>query len=230
MEAIILAGGLGTRLKDVISDVPKPMAPVMGKPFLQYLLDHLHKQEVSRVILSVGFKHQVIEDYFKTKYKDISILYSVENEPLGTGGGIKKALKKTIEQHVFILNGDTYFNVNLKQLCDKHLRLNSDITLSLKPMKDFDRYGSVVALENRIIGFEEKKYLAKGNINGGVYMFNTTLFDRFELPDRFSFENDFLAKYLDKLNINAFLSNAYFIDIGVPEDYRRAQKELVAQK
>lgn len=226
MEAIILAGGLGTRLRSVVPDLPKPMAPIGNRPFLSYIFDYLHKQGVSRVILSTGYKHEVIEAYFGNQYKDISIYYSIENQPLGTGGAIKQALDLTCENEVFILNGDTFFHVNLKQLANHHRKLNSDLTLTLKPMENFDRYGVVITSGNRVVQFEEKKYVEKGNINGGVYLAHRSLFNNVNLPDKFSFETDFMEKYLQRFSFNAFLSEGYFIDIGIPEDYEKAQMEM----
>ena len=144
MEAIILAGGLGTRLSHIVKDVPKPMAPVAGRPFLEYILDYLIENDIKRVILATGYKHEIIEQHFGNLYKNIEIIYSVENEPLFTGGAIKKALSKCKENNVFIINGDTYFNVDLKEMKKFHIESNSEITIATKLMYDFERYGTVV--------------------------------------------------------------------------------------
>ena len=129
LEAIVLAGGLGTRLKSVVSNVPKPMAPIGDKPFLEYILKYLKKNGITRAILSVGYKSEIIEEYFGNNFEGIDLVYSVEKEPLGTGGAIKKAMSKVKSNQVYIINGDTFFDINLKSLI---LEDNSKIILSLK--------------------------------------------------------------------------------------------------
>jgi D-glycero-alpha-D-manno-heptose 1-phosphate guanylyltransferase len=227
MEAIVLAGGFGTRLRQVITDVPKPMAPIGERPFLSYIFDYLKEEGITRIILSTGYKHEVIFNYFKHSYNNIHIDYSIENEPLGTGGAIKKALELCEQKHIYILNGDTYFNISFKKVQDFHHSNDSKLTLALKPMRKFDRYGTVEMKETRVIKFNEKKYMMHGNINGGVYLINSDLLHNIELPEKFSFEVDFLEKQLDKLEIHGLIFDNYFIDIGIPEDYQRAQSELM---
>lgn len=229
MEAIILAGGMGTRLKSIISDVPKPMAPIGDNPFLWYVLEYLYKQNINKVILSVGYKHEYIKGYFGGKFHDMKILYSIENKPLGTGGAIKRAFEKVESKEVFILNGDTLFNVALNRLSIQHHKHLSDLTIALKPMQEFERYGAVVTSNEKITKFEEKGYKKSGLISGGIYLSNANLFDNVQLPLKFSFEKNFIEKYIHQLNINAFISDTYFIDIGIPDDYERAQKELREQ-
>ena len=151
---IILAGGFGTRLSTVVKDVPKPMAPINGKPFLHYIFEELQQQQIQKVVVSVGYLKEIIQAYFKTEYLGISIEYAIEEEPLGTGGGIKKAFEK-IENDAYILNGDTFFDIPLSALKNT----SSDISIALKPMFQFDRYGTVaVDAEHRVISFNEKKY------------------------------------------------------------------------
>lgn len=226
MDAIILAGGFGTRLRSVVSDVPKPMAPVANQPFLSYLLEYLKQYDINKVILCTGYKHQVIEEYFSTSYKQINIRYSVEEEPLGTGGAIKKALSMIDSDHAIVLNGDTLFNINLSEFIDLHYKENADITIALKFLTDFDRYGSVVLEENKIIGFEEKSYKSSGYINGGVYIINKQLLELYTLSSTFSFEKEILESKVDNLNIVGYKSSSYFIDIGIPGDYEKAQTEV----
>lgn len=221
MEAIILAGGLGTRLRSVISDVPKPMAPVNNKPFLEYILDYLNKQGIKKVILSVGYKWDIIENYFGNKYKNMEIVYNVEKERLGTGGAIKDSLKHVKSDGVYVLNGDTYFNIDLKEL-----KLDNDIkiTLALREMKDFDRYGVVeITKDGYIQKFKEKAYYKKGLINGGIYLINKHIFDEFDLPKSFSFE-EFLEENFRTLKAKGKVFSGYFIDIGIPEDYEKAKR------
>lgn len=222
MEAIVLAGGFGTRLKEVVSDVPKPMAPVNGKPFLEYLLKDLNKKGIKHVILAVGYKKEIIKEYFKNKYEDIEITYSEELVPLGTGGAIKKALKLVKEEDVFIVNGDTFFDVDLKKMKEFHTENKSILTVAVKEMENFDRYGSLVIKENRIIEFEEKKKKDKGKINGGIYLIKKDLLSRME-KENFSFEKEVLED--KKIEKHSYESEGYFIDIGIPEDYYLFKKK-----
>ncbi|MEO0042666.1 MAG: hypothetical protein RL329_2114, partial [Bacteroidota bacterium] len=140
-EAIILAGGMGTRLREAVADVPKPMAPIGNRPFLAYLLDDLKIQKIKKVVLSVGYQYEVIQNYFGNHYKGIQISYSIENQPLGTGGGIRLALNECRQENIFILNGDTFFKVNLSKLATFHHRTQADLSIALKKMSHFDRYG-----------------------------------------------------------------------------------------
>ena len=215
-EAIILCGGLGTRLRSVISDVPKPMAPIKNKPFLAFVLEYLKKQNISRVVLAVSYKYEIIQEYFGNSYLGIQILYSIEKEPLGTGGAILEALNLINSDSCYVLNGDTFFDVNLDRL-----KLdNSDICVALKPMKNFDRYGSVDIDNNSYISaFNEKKFTSNGLINGGVYLIKKNIFNSFNLHNKFSFEEFFQENFLI-FNAKATVFDDYFIDIGIPQDYK----------
>jgi D-glycero-alpha-D-manno-heptose 1-phosphate guanylyltransferase len=225
--AIVLAGGLGTRLRSVINDLPKPMAPVNEKPFLEYILDWLNDQNFSHCILSVGFRNEFIQDYFKKKYKNLSLEYSIENEPLGTGGGIQKACLLSKENETLIVNGDTYFNIDCKNFYKKHQWANADISIALKPMKHIERYGTVeINAVNRILHFKEKQKLKEGLINGGIYFLKIKKLLDLKLPEKFSFEKSFLETNAISNQIFGFPFEKYFIDIGIPEDYARAQYEL----
>lgn len=223
---IILAGGLGTRLRSVVSDLPKCMAPVNGKPFLSYVIDYFQQQGVNNFIFSVGYKYKVIEEYLK-QLIIINYQLSIEEEPLGTGGAIKKACALTTDKNIFVTNGDTLFKANVSSLQNFYTQKNADCTLALKPMKNFSRYG-VIELndDNSIKSFHEKKNYEQGLINGGLYMLNTESFLRESLPEKFSFETDYLEKFHNTRNMFGLIQNEYFIDIGIPEDYERAQKEL----
>lgn len=225
MEAIVLAGGFGTRLSHVVSDVPKPMAPINYKPFLQYLLDYGISNGINRFILAVGYKSHIIKSYFNDNYKGAEILYSDEDKPLFTGGAIKKAMSLCNDPYFIILNGDTYFDVDLKDMFNYHINNNNHITIATKAMKNFDRYGTVLCDNNRIIEFKEKTPTEQGDINGGVYICNKSVLSDFD-EEKFSFEQQILEKKLKELRISAFPSEGYFIDIGVPEDYYKAQKDF----
>ena len=226
-EAIILAGGLGTRLKDTIPDLPKCMAPVAGHPFLFYVIRYLESQGIDRFIFSLGYKHEVVQQYLRHHFPSLQYTCVIESEPLQTGGAIKLALAEASERNVLVANGDTLFKVKVIELEAFHLKTASVCTLALKPMERFDRYGTVTtAPDGRITTFEEKKYLDTGNINGGVYLLDKEVFLAEPWPDVFSFESDYLEQYCSEHKIYGILQDRYFVDIGVPEDYNRAQEEL----
>lgn len=232
IPAIILAGGLGTRLRDVVKNLPKPMAPVNGKPFLHYLFAYLQRQGISKVILSVGYRADVIRSYFGDSYNGISILYMEEAEPLGTGGGIYQAISLT-DGPAYVLNGDTFFEIDLQLLFQFYESSGADIALSLKRLQNFDRYGTLqLNTAGRIVSFAEKKNVSNGLINGGVYVMSKNSFEKIEaickkpLPQKFSFEKDILEKYVGFLNLTGRVFENYFIDIGIPEDYKKVQTDF----
>ncbi|EQB5881343.1 D-glycero-D-manno-heptose 1-phosphate guanosyltransferase [Campylobacter coli] len=214
MQAIVLAGGLGTRLRSVVQDLPKPMAPINGKPFLAFVLEYLKKQGITEVILSVSFKYELIQEYFEDEFDGIKIRYNIEKELLGTGGAIKDALK-LVKNEAYVVNGDTFFDIDLKKLV-----LNSSkICIALKQMQNFDRYGTVNVDEQGIVtSFEEKVFKKQGLINGGIYLLKKDIFDEFSLEKKFSFE-EFLQENYKLLKIQTQIFDDYFIDIGIPEDY-----------
>ena len=221
MEAIILAGGLGTRLRSVVSEVPKCMAPVDGKPFLQYTLEWLSRFDVDHVVLSVGYLREVIFEFIESRNWPFDISYAIEKEPLGTGGGIRLALSKCRGNKAYVLNGDTFFNVNLNDL-----PFVAPVTLALKPMRNFDRYGAVDWDGDLITGFHEKQPCAEGLINGGVYAIDRSQLDIALYPKKFSLETDLLEPLSSLFLVAGRVLDGYFIDIGIPEDYERAQREL----
>lgn len=226
-EAIILAGGLGTRLRSAVPDLPKCMAPVNGKPFIAYVIDYLRLQGIEKFILSLGYKSEAIISFINQEYSGLSIQYSIEEEPLGTGGAIVFAAKIAIEENILITNGDTIFKVDVLELSKQHLNTNAECTLSLKPMQQFDRYG-VVELNaiQQVISFKEKKYYDEGLINGGLYALHLPQFFQKKFEEKFSFEKDYLEKYFSEQKMYGCIQNGYFIDIGIPEDYQKAQNEL----
>ena len=226
METIVLAGGFGNRLKSRIQNIPKPMAHINNKPFLDYLFDYLIKNKVKKVILSVYYQYQIIKSHYDSSYRNIDILYSIDTEELGTGGAIKDALAMTDGDHVFIINGDTYFDVNLSCLFKEHIVKNNDITLSLKPMKNFDRYGIVKTNSNgQVISFKEKQYRNYGKIDGGIYLVKRNIFKTIENHNQFSF-NNFIKRMLNKYRVGSLMCDEIFIDIGTPEDFDRAHSIL----
>jgi D-glycero-alpha-D-manno-heptose 1-phosphate guanylyltransferase len=230
-EAIILAGGLGTRLRSVVAELPKCMASVAGKPFIYYVIKQLQKQGIEKFIFSLGYKHEIIEAYIQQHFSTINVQFVIEQEPLGTGGAIQLACAKVTEENVLVLNGDTMFSIDVQKLAAAHISFDADCTLSLKPMLQFDRYGVVeLNKDNSISSFKEKQFYEQGLINGGVYALQTQHFLKEQLPEKFSFEKDYLEKYFDKRRMYGNIQDAYFIDIGIPEDYQRAQIEMVNGK
>jgi D-glycero-alpha-D-manno-heptose 1-phosphate guanylyltransferase len=226
-ECIVLAGGFGTRLQQVVKDVPKCMAEVAGKPFLYHLFGYLSGQPVSHVILSLGYKAETVIKWLNTMSLPFEVSYIVEDEPLGTGGAVKLAMSKVRERTAFVVNGDTCFNVDMSRMKALHETKDADITLALKPMRNFDRYGSVkLDGENRIIDFIEKKQCNSGLINGGVYLVKRELpgFDR--LSGKFSFEKDILEDKSLNLNLLGYVDDGYFIDIGIPADFEKANRDF----
>lgn len=225
--AIILAGGLGTRLRDTVPELPKCMAPVAGRPFLSFVIDSLLMQGIEKFIFSFGYKSDIIEFFLEEHYPYLHYVTVVEKEPLGTGGAIKLACKSITEENVVVVNGDTLFMINAKELYRFHLDHNSECTLALKPMKNFDRYGAVeLSDDDSIISFNAKQFYSQGMINGGVYLLNVPLFLQYSFPDKFSFEKDYLEQNAGKGNLYGCVQDTYFIDIGIPEDYNKAQTEL----
>lgn len=215
MQAMILAGGFGTRLQPVISGMPKVMAPVRGKPFLAYLLDYLAEQGITRVTLCVHYLWEQIKDYFQDVYQGISIAYSVETEPLGTGGAIVHALRLfNIIDRIFVLNGDTLVKLNYR------LMYQHQFMMAVAHVSEASRYGKVILDQGIVTHFQEKGVSGAGWVNAGVYLLTASLFEGFDLPEKFSFENDFILPNLSLLKPAALMTNHHFIDIGMPADYR----------
>jgi D-glycero-alpha-D-manno-heptose 1-phosphate guanylyltransferase len=227
-EAIILAGGFGTRLKSVVNEVPKSMALINEKPFLEYQLNYLHKFGINRIVFSVGYKNEFIRSYFKNQFNSISITYALENEPLGTGGGILNAFKEIDGEDAFVLNGDTMFDVNLTEFYSFHKNLNSKISLSLRFLDDVSRFGTVETdNENRITGFYEKNFVKEsGYINGGIYLINKDIYQKLNLGEKFSIERDCFEKIYKTEKLFGFKCDEYFLDIGIPDDFIKAQHEF----
>ena len=225
--AIVLAGGLGTRLRDAVPDRPKPIAEVAGRPFLAHLLDRLVAAPgLDTVILSVGYRHEMIRAALGDRHGRLRLCYSVEREPLGTGGGLRLALAAAEGEAVLVLNGDSLVDVDLAALWRTHCRLGRPLTLTAVELPDIARYGALQLDDDRLVGFAAKGVPGPGWINAGIVAMQRDLFDRWSLPDRFSFEEDILAARLAELQPGVHRTTGFFIDIGVPEDYARAQTAL----
>jgi D-glycero-alpha-D-manno-heptose 1-phosphate guanylyltransferase len=225
-EAIILAGGLGTRLRSAVPDLPKCLAPVGGRPFIAYVTDHFRREGIRRFIFALGYKSTYFDEFFRSEFPRGDYDISLEEEPLGTGGAIRQACGRVEGTTVLILNGDTFFRIGVKDLAKFHTERQAGCSLCLKPMRDFDRFGVVeLADDGRVSRFREKQYYAAGLINGGVYALEKAALLQEEWPKVFSFEKDYLEAGREK-RLYGLVQDNYFIDIGIPEDYRRANEEL----
>jgi D-glycero-alpha-D-manno-heptose 1-phosphate guanylyltransferase len=229
MHAIVLAGGLGTRLQSVVSDVPKPMAPVGGRPFLEWLLEALAVGGVASVTLAVGYRGELVEAHFGLAHGGLAIDYSREESPLGTGGAILQALRGRREERVFVLNGDTFLELSYREMYGAAQAADARFAMALRPVDDCARYGAVRLEGDRVVALEEKGRSGAGLINAGVYLMAPDLLDDEALPAVFSFEEELLARRLGALRPLAHRCAGYFIDIGVPDEYERAQAELPAR-
>jgi len=225
MEAIVLAGGFGTRLQQVVPDVPKPMAPIAGRPFLEILLGTLARKGVDRVVLSLGFMAEKISGYFGAQFAGMELVYVVEDKPLGTGGAVRLAMEKCLRDHMFVFNGDTFLDLEIDAL-DQHWQQNQRPVIVARHVPDTARYGRLFVAEGRVTGFTEKGESGPGLINAGCYVFNRGQLDGFALNQAFSLEADYLAKVVSKSPLDVFVTSGQFIDIGVPEGYQRAQNEM----
>lgn len=225
MEAIVLAGGFGTRLREVVPDLPKPMAPVAGRPFLEILLSALARKGFCRVVLSLGFMADKVVAYFGEQFAGMELVYEIEDTPLGTGGAVRQALTRCSEDHVFVFNGDTYLDLEVVDVEARWQTHHVPIIVA-REVPDTARYGRLNTEEGRVIGFLEKGVAGPGLINAGCYVLPLAVLDEFALGQAFSLEVDFLAKTVGVQRIDLFVTSGHFIDIGVPEDYARAQSEL----
>lgn len=225
MEAIILAGGFGTRLREVVPDLPKPMALVAGRPFLEILLTSLARKGLRRAVLSLGYMADKVVVHFGDHFAGIELVYEIELEPLGTGGALRQALSRCNRDHAFVFNGDTYLDLGMQDVEVHWQKHRMPIIVALEVL-DTARYGRLDTDRERVIGFIDKGIVGPGLINAGCYVLPIDILNDFPLGEPFSLEADFLAKSVDKQRFDLFVTNGHFIDIGVPEDYVRAQTEL----
>lgn len=222
MEAIVLAGGFGTRLRAVLTDCPKPMAPVAGRPFLEILLDQLAAMGFLRVVLALGYKAEHISGHFGLSYAGLSLDYVVEERPLGTGGAARLALTRCSGDHVFLFNGDTYLEFDADAVEAFWERSCRPIIVA-RQVADTARYGRLLTSGSRVIGFTEKGVVGPGLINAGCYVLRNGQLDDYPVHAPFSLENDYLQPTVVRERVEVFVSDGLFIDIGVPEDLERAQ-------
>ena len=224
MEAIILAGGLGTRLRQVVQDLPKPLAPVARRPFLAILLEYLALHGFASVVLSVGYRHEQIEAAIGSAFAGLRVRYAVEDRPLGTGGAIRLAARQCDAAETFVLNGDTYLELEFDAMRAAHRAAGTRLSVCTVEVPDVARYGAVIVEGDRISGFAASGRTGPGRINAGVYLMARDLLEGMGLPEAFSFERDVLTPKVGELRPVAFPARGMFIDIGVPADYARAQQ------
>jgi len=212
----------------VLGNIPKPMAPVYGKPFLCYLLDRLADAGVTHVVLATGYLHEQIESYFHDGYKGIKVSFSNESTPLFTGGAIVKAAQYIKSDGFLVLNGDTLFDIDLSALCNFHTSRHAHLSVALRDVPDTARYGAVECTEGCITAFREKEQSnGAGCINGGIYAISRVWLMSQGLPEKFSFEKELMQPLAGSDGFCGMRFSDYFIDIGVPDDYYRAQREFV---
>ena len=228
-EAIVLAGGFGTRLRGIVDDVPKPLAPVAGRPFLAWLLDRLAASGMRRCILATGYLSEAIERNIGTRWQGMQIAYSVEPEPLGTGGAIRLAATQVQGEGVHVLNGDTWLAYSPQALERATRELDAAIGMALADVEDVGRYGAVERdARGMVVGFREKGEQGRGAINAGCYFLTEAALASLPAQAAFSFERDVLQPAADVGRVAGFVDTSGFIDIGVPEDYARAQAWFAA--
>jgi len=228
MEGIILAGGFGTRLRKRVGDIPKPIAPIAGRPFLCWLLDRLAQVGFRRIVLALGYGRAPIIEALGPHYSGIELAYAVEDQPLGTGGAIRHALAHLDRglPAVWVMNGDTISALRHREMFKTHMTTAAQITMALARVADAARYGAVEVRDDQVVGFAATGMSGAGLINSGTYLLSPRLVVDCEWPEAFSFEHDFLPAVIDHIDIRAFEIQGWFIDIGVPEDFDRAQTEV----
>ncbi len=228
MRAVILAGGKGARLNPIISDVPKPMAPIRKRPFLEYLLNYWIKQGVDQFVLSIGHMADQIHYYFGNNYRGCPIEYIREEKPLGTGGALLFVLDslEDTDEAVLVLNGDSYCEVEFREMQEQHEKNNAAITVALTEVKENNRYSGVHMKDNRILSFEKRRENATTSlINAGAYLIYPEVFfgQKWNIGDKLSLEDDLFPVMIRQHLVFGFSTCGRFIDIGIPDDYIRAQ-------
>lgn len=232
MEAIILAGGLGTRLGELTSHTPKPMLQVNGRPFVSYVMDYLIESEVNCIVFAVSYLSNQFIDFFGESYKGVPIRFSIEKEPLGTGGAIKNAAEMCQGNTVLVVNGDTFCFLDIRKMHEEHQQKHTAISIGISRVDDTYRYGSVISDQNGFVASFTEKGSASGpgHINCGTYLINKDVLKFGNFPACFSFEKDILeGREGLQLKINTFPTSADFLDIGVPSDFERSKSFLKAR-
>lgn len=228
MQAILLAGGLGTRLRSVVNDRPKPMALIGDKPFMEYVVHELSRHDIREIIFAVGYKGSMVEEYFGDGSRfGVKVSYAYEEELLGTAGAIKNAGRFVTEDSFFVLNADTFYQMDYSRLLRVKEEKALEMALVLREVPDISRYGAAVLSDGMLTGFNEKvKVSCPGTINGGVYLMNRELLEA--IPSgKVSLENEMIPVWMKEgRRLGGFVNDGYFIDIGIPEDYFKFQRDV----
>jgi NDP-sugar pyrophosphorylase family protein len=228
-SAIILVGGRGTRLGALTEQTPKPLLRVAGRPFLFHVLDYLIRHQIQKVILATGYLAGEFERELGSQYRSLSLAYSHETTPLGTGGAIAKALPLADATEVFVLNGDTYFSANLRELAEAQASRRASLSMVLRHIPDVSRYGHITLAQGLVTAMHEKGATGPGLINGGIYLINRPAFLADAPTGAFSLERDLLPRWIRQQAVACTVADGYFIDIGVPADLARAGHDLARQ-
>ena len=224
IEAIILAGGKGTRLKRVLDDCPKPMAIIGGKPFIEWILLMLRRQGIQRVVMCTGHLSETVESYFGDgRSIGMEVAFAGDPFPLGTGGAVRNALGKTRSNHILVLNGDSYLRVNISNFLKTHLACNARASISLVQVEDSRRYGSVkVNKDRKVLAFLEKSPRKQpGLINAGIYLLERNVVKEIPEGKMISLEREIFPDLIGK-GLYGVLCSGSFIDIGTPESFHAA--------
>lgn len=227
-EAIVLAGGLGTRLRQTVPGLPKVLAPVAGRPFIEHVLAELVRGGCVRAVLAVGYLHDMVTQHLGRHFDGLELDYSVEDVPLGTGGAIRLASRMVRRQPFFVLNGDTWLDLDHGAMLAKHRSANAVLSIAVRRVPDVSRFGAVLVEGDRVVRMDEKGNHGPGLINAGIYLMDSTILHDPTLVGAFSFERDLLSRRLPDLRPLAYETTGRFIDIGVAEDYAAAQTLLAA--
>lgn len=226
MKAIVLCGGLGTRLGALTKDLPKPLVEVAGRPFLHYVLDQLALASPEEIVLAVSFQWEKIRDAIGISWRGIKVSYSIEDQPLGTGGAILNAVTQFGLDEALVLNGDTLLTADVGSMVKVAKEKGADIGMMLRKVEDVSRFGAVdLDSAGKVVSFREKGKGGPGLINSGVYYVRAAALAKVGKM-AFSFEQDLLNAYLSRLDVYGVCTDAYFIDMGIPEDLERARLEL----
>lgn len=230
MKAIILCGGLGTRLGSLTKDTPKPLLEVAGKPFIAHVLNRLRSEGIDGFVLAAGFQWAKLNHYIGDNWNGIPVHYSVETHPLGTGGAIKAAMVSASLSEALVFNGDTLFDIDIAPLLSFARDTGAQVCIALRKVSDCSRYGRVtIGANGKMLSFGEKGFIGAGLINGGIYYLRSYCLDAFH-EKAFSFESDFLSLPQPGIPIYGIPFDDYFIDIGIPSDLQRAELEFRAME
>lgn len=221
--AVILAGGLGTRLRSVVSDRPKVVAEVNGRPFLHFLLDQLASAGIRQAVLCTGYMAGNVQELLGRNHGPVKLVYSVETEPLGTGGAVRLALPYLASDPVLVMNGDSFCDIDLQLFASEHMQKRAVASLALAAVNDISRYGAVdVTTDGSVTHFEEKgARQGDGLINAGIYLLSKTIIASIPAEQPVSLERDIFPGLIGN-GLCGFAGSGRFIDIGVPDDYRAA--------